>query len=140
MSPSQRYVLDTNTLISALLLAQSVPARAFEIARADGEILASAATVVELSEVLARPKFDRYVTATERDQFLSLFIRDAVVVQVTEQIKACRDPKDDKFLDLAVAGDASCLVTGDADLLTLHPYRGVSIVTAVQFLQRGLVT
>lgn len=140
MSPSQRYVLDTNTLISALLLAQSVPARAFEIARADGEILASAATVVELSEVLARPKFDRYVTATERDQFLSLFIRDAVVVQVTEQIKACRDPKDDKFLDLAVAGDASCLVTGDADLLTLHPYRGVSIVTAVQFLQRGLAT
>ena len=50
------------------------------------------------------------------------------------KIVACRDPKDDKFLDLAVSGQATHLVTGDPDLLALHPFRGIDIVTARAFL------
>jgi predicted nucleic acid-binding protein len=50
-------------------------------------------------------------------------------------VRACRDPKDDKFLELAVSGAACCVVTGDQDLLALHPFRSVSILTPAQFLE-----
>ncbi len=58
-----------------------------------------------------------------------------VVVAIGEEVHACRDPKDDKFLDLAVNGQATCLISGDADLLALHPFRGIAILTPAQFLQ-----
>jgi hypothetical protein len=53
----------------------------------------------------------------------------AELVAITERIAAYRDPKDDKFLDLAVNGHAGVLITGDRDLLALNPFRGVPIVT-----------
>jgi predicted nucleic acid-binding protein len=53
---------------------------------------------------------------------------------VTEVVTDCRDPKDNKFLELAVSGRATHIVTGDPDLLTLHPFRGVAIMTAQAFL------
>ncbi|WP_459868116.1 putative toxin-antitoxin system toxin component, PIN family [Endothiovibrio diazotrophicus] len=46
----------------------------------------------------------------------------------------CRDPKDNKFLELAVAGGASALITGDQDLLALHPFRGIPILAPADFL------
>ena len=113
---------------------QSVPGQALYAALDRGEILLSQATAAELSEVLGRRKFDRYLTREEREQFLATLLRDATVVEITEEVRACRDPKDDKFLELAVNGHASCLVTGDADLLALHPFRGIPILTPAQFL------
>ena len=56
-------------------------------------------------------------------------------VAIIERIAECRDPKDDKFLELAVYGSASCLITGDEDLLVLHPFRGIPILSAAQFLE-----
>ena len=55
-------------------------------------------------------------------------------VAITESVGACRDPKDDKFLELAVSGRADYLVTGDLDLLVLDPFRGVRILTPADFL------
>ena len=54
-------------------------------------------------------------------------------VQITERIVACRDPKDDKFLELAATGRADVIVSGDADLLALGPFRGILIVDAAIF-------
>lgn len=138
MSPEPRYVFDTSAVVSALLFEQSVPGRAFSAALDQGEILLSPATFAELSEVLGRTKFDRYLTREEREQFLALLLREATVVEITEEIRACRDPKDDKFLELVVSGSASCLVTGDQDLLVLHPFRGVPVLTPAQFLESYL--
>jgi uncharacterized protein len=59
----------------------------------------------------------------------------AEMVAITERIVACRDPKDDKFLELAVNGHADLIVTGDADLLALNPFREISIVTPAAFVQ-----
>jgi predicted nucleic acid-binding protein len=56
------------------------------------------------------------------------------LVDVTERVAACRDPKDDKFLELAVSGRASCIVSGDKDLLALHPFRGIAILNPAAFL------
>jgi predicted nucleic acid-binding protein len=53
-----------------------------------------------------------------------------------QHVRASRDPKDDKFLEAAVNGRASVLVTGDRDLLDLNPFRGVAIVTPADYLTR----
>ncbi len=134
MSSSARYVLDTNTLVSAVLFEHSTPGQAFRRALKRGEILVSPATLEELAEVLQREKFDRYVTATEREEFLEAFVERATFVEPTEEIRICRDAKDDKFLELAVSGGATYLISGDNDLRSLHPFRGIAIVTAAEFL------
>src|SRR5947209_7228967 len=135
MNPEPRMVFDTSAVVSALLFEQSVPAKAFYAASERGTTLVSQATLAELGEVLSRKKFDRYLTAEEREQFLAMLVQEAEVVEVGEAIRACRDPTDDKFLELAVAGAASCLVTGDEDLLVLHPFRGIPILSPAQFLE-----
>lgn len=94
----------------------------------------SASTLEELADVLERDKFDRYLTGSERDGFLEGFVERAILVEPTEEIRVCRDTRDDKFLELAVSGSADCIITGDSDLLSLHPFRGIPIVTAAQFL------
>ncbi|MFL5342185.1 MAG: putative toxin-antitoxin system toxin component, PIN family [Gemmataceae bacterium] len=93
----------------------------------------SEATVAELDEVLRRPKFDKYVSE-KRLEFLAALVREAEPVAFTEVITACRDAKDDKFLELAVSGRASHVLSGDGDLLALHPFRGIAIVTPQAFL------
>ena len=69
--------------------------------------------------------------------FLAALTRDAEWVDVDVQIKACRDPKDDKFLELAVSGRATHVVTGDNDLLALDPFRNIPIVSPKTFLDSG---
>jgi putative PIN family toxin of toxin-antitoxin system len=129
-----RYVFDNSVVVSALLFDQSVPAQAFFAALDAGEILLSPMTFTELSEVLSRKKFDCYATSDERERFLAMLLSDATLVDIVEEVRLCRDPKDDKFLELAVSGRGSCIVTGDQDLLVLHPFRGVPILTPAQFL------
>ena len=92
------------------------------------------AALEELSEVLQRRRFERYLTAEEREEFLRALIAEATLVEPDLTLDACRDPKDNKFLELAVSGSARYLVTGDQDLLVLNPFRDVAIVTPHQFL------
>jgi putative PIN family toxin of toxin-antitoxin system len=129
-----RFVFDTNAVVSALLLKQSVSRQAFDKALKEGKIIISAETIDELNEVLKRKKFEKYVTEEERIQFLTALVREARLVETVETITACRDPKDDKFLELAISGNAVCIVSGDKDLLDLHPFRGISIVPPREFL------
>ncbi len=83
----------------------------------------------ELAETLARPKFDPYVSRPDRQKFFELFARVAEWVPVTTTIRRCRDPKDDKFLGLAVDGKADWIITGDKDLLALSPFQSISMLT-----------
>jgi len=129
MTSELRFVFDTNVLISTLLLPQSVPRRAFDLAQERGKLLISAATIEELNSVLRRPRFDKYLREDDRLQFLAALVRESEVVQISEAVKECRDPKDDKFLELALNGKATCIVSGDADLLALNPFRGISVLT-----------
>ncbi len=133
-SPDLRWVFDSNAIVSALLFEQSVPGQAFQAAMESGSILLSEATMAELSTVLARKKFDRYLAREEHEQFLVMLLHLAIVVEIKEAIRECRDAKDDKFLELAFAGRASCLVSGDDDLLALNPFRGIPIKTPAEFL------
>ncbi len=130
----ERIVADTNTLISRLMLPRSVPGKAVHQAIEAGQLLVSDETLAELADVLARPKFGPYVTIQDRQQFIRLLGRVAEMVPITHMIRACRDPKDDKFLELAVNGGASVIVTGDKDLLALNPFRKIAILTPRQYL------
>lgn len=92
-------------------------------------------SLAELYEVLMRPKFRRYVTEEDTRKFLAGFVRKAEWVEVTERIRACRDEKDDKFLELAVSGRATHLINGDRDLTALNPFRSVRIIPPDVFLK-----
>jgi putative PIN family toxin of toxin-antitoxin system len=117
-----------------MLFEQGNPGQAFYKALDEAEILLSEEVVREIKDVLSREKFDRYITWEEREQFLQLLIQETTLVEITEEIQECRDPKDNKFLELAVSGAVSHLITGDPDLLALDPFRGIRILTPKQFL------
>ncbi len=134
--PKPRIVFDTNVCISAVLLKRSVARRAFDKALDEGELLVSVETLDELNKVLGRVDFARYVTQDERLEFLAVLLREARLIEVTERVRECRDPQDNKFLELAVSGQACCIVSGDQDLLVLHPFRGIAILTPRDFLDK----
>ncbi len=129
-----RFVFDTNVVVSAALLAGSVPRRAFDKAVDNGTILISVPVLLELAEVLSRKKLDKYLLEEERMRFLVALLKEAELVEITEVITDCRDAKDNKFLELAVSGRADCIVSGDEDLLVLNPFRGIPILTPRRFL------
>jgi putative PIN family toxin of toxin-antitoxin system len=130
-----RYVFDTNVIISALLFENGKPAQALRYALANGEVLLSLDLLEELNEVLGRERFNRYLTSEEREDFLEALIERAVLVEITENVQECRDPKDDKVLELALNGEAQYIISGDRDLLVLHPFRDVLVITADEFLK-----
>ena len=91
--------------------------------------MVSDATREELADVLSCPKFDRYVSLEDRQEFIRVLNRMSEPVIVTSPVKACRDPKDDTFLEGALNGEADVIVTGDQDLRVLPPFRGVEILS-----------
>ena len=131
-----RFVFDTNVLVSALLFEQSKPAQAFYSALQQEEILLSADLVNEIHEVIHRKKFDRYISTEQRDVFLIALVQTGTLIEITESIKVCRDPKDNMILELAVSGQADVIVSGDKDLLVLNPFRGISILTPEKSLAK----
>jgi len=133
-SSDVRAVLDPNVVVSAVLLPHSVPRQAFDRVPEHGKVLISAATVAELNDVLRRPRFDKYLREEERTEFLATLVREAELVDVTDVVTDCRDPQDNKFLELAVSGKATHILSGDDDLLALHPFRGIAILAPHAFI------
>ena len=133
----ERVVFDTNVLISGALSASSTPAAALEWAVTHDQLLASTATLLELMETLWSSKFDPYVTRNDREMLLQRLAPLVEIIEIVQSNQASRDSRDDKFLEAAVNGRASVLVTGDRDLLSLHPFRGVAILTPAAYLERA---
>lgn len=129
-----RCVFDTNVLVSALLLPTSKPRQALDLALRRGTILLSFAVLAELYEVLGRKQFARYVDEDDVRKFVAALTRETEWVEVDVEVAACRDSKDDKFLELAVSGHATHIVTGDSDLLVLNPFQGIEILSPSSFL------
>lgn len=129
-----RIVLDTNVIVSALLLSESIPRRAFDKALDQDTILISTPVLLEFAEVLGREKLNKYLREEERIRFLIALLKETELIEITEQVADCRDENDNKFLDLALSGKADCIISGDDDLLVLNPYRGVSIINPRDFL------
>ena len=133
-----RCVFDPNVFVSVLLLPDSKPRQALDLALQKGKVLLSLAGLAELCEVLSRKRIRRYVDEEDTRNFLAALTREAQWVDVDLQITVCRDPKDNKLLELAVSGHATPIVTGDTDLRALNPFRGIEIVTPHSFLELPL--
>jgi len=118
-----------------LLSGNSITAQAYYKARVEGEIVHSADTFNEFSDVFIRPKFDRYLPLEKRLNIIEDLKALVRITPVTYVINACRDPKDNKYLELAASADATCIVTGDRDLLVLNPFEGIKILPAADFLK-----
>ncbi|MBO3459009.1 putative toxin-antitoxin system toxin component, PIN family [Aetokthonos hydrillicola Thurmond2011] len=130
-----RVVIDTNTVISALVFRGRISR--LRLAWQDDLFtpLVSKATTTELIRALAYPKFK--LTPTEQEDLLSdyiLFCEAVAMPDCLPVIPECRDPFDVPFLLLAVAGEADYLVTGDRDLLNLEDNFSCPIITAEDFL------
>lgn len=133
-----RIVFDTNIFISGLLSDKSAPQKAVDYAQAKSVILISQETFQELAEVLTRSKFDRYVSLEKRAKFLKTLSVKAEIIEVITRIDLCRDPKDNKFLELAFNGNADYLITGDNDLLSLNPFKSIAIIPPTEFINQHL--
>jgi putative PIN family toxin of toxin-antitoxin system len=130
-----RIVVDTNILVSGVLIAASVPNFAVKKAREAGILIFSGATFDELSRVIFRPKFDRYVSIDTRIEFIARLQEESTQVTIEERITVCRDPKDNQFIEVAVNSNANWIITGDQDLLVLRSFRDVNIISPAQFLE-----
>ena len=132
----QKFLLSTNVLASHLLLTESVPAQALRLALSLGDMLVSDATLTELATVINRPKFDKYFSKPDRRKFFEVLAPLCINVEIIQTIQASSDPKDDKFLEVAINGSADFILTGDTDLLELHPFHEIPIYSPWQFLER----
>jgi putative PIN family toxin of toxin-antitoxin system len=131
-----RVVVDTNVLISFALNPRGGAGQVIEIILRRHELIGSAETIAEFYTVLFSDKLAKFLSFEAREQIAAFLMPFVALHHVNTAISACRDPKDDKFLELAVAATAEVIVTGDADLLALHPFRGIAILTPAHFLRR----
>lgn len=137
---AERVVVDTNVLISALLSPLGTAARLLRaLAERRAVLLFSSATFSELTSRLARPKFDRYRTQEQMNAYLDALGEVSEWVAPTFVLDDSRDPDDNRFLEVLAAGDGDVLISGDADLLDLHPWQGKPILSAADFLAAGSV-
>ena len=130
-------VLDASTLIGAAINRGSIPDRAMRRAFEADDVTISEAT---LAGVLARPRLARFIDPELRDEVLSLLDAYGVFFVPIERVTDCRDPGDDKYLELALASAADVIISSDADLLVLHPWRGVRVLRPSQTWPAALKT
>ena len=127
-------VFDTSTLVGAAIGRGSVSDRAVRHAFTADQVAMSEAMLSELRDVLARPRLARFLDPELRDEVLALLDAFGVFFVPTEAVTDCRDAKDDKVLELALAAGATVIVSSDADLLVLHPWRGVRVLRPAEYL------
>ena len=127
-------IFDASALVSAALKADSVPERALLRAGEVDVFALSAAVDGEIAGVLNRPKFARAILLARRDRILEILRHAAVWFEPTVRVTDCRDPKDNKYLELALAAGAETIVSSDDDLLVLDPWRGVRIMRPADYL------
>jgi uncharacterized protein len=135
MRNRERIVLDTNTLVSGVLLAESILGQAVRKAVMEYQVLLSEETLYELADVLSRKKFDRYISLEDRQEFMRVMLRVAELVTIVSRVEACQDEADNPILEVAVNGYAHAIVTGDTDLLSLNPFRGIRIMKPANFMK-----
>ena len=129
-------VLDASTFVPAALKANSIPEQALlRAVDAPNQLILSQEVEDEDREVIFRPKFDRFVSVERRQKILDIVVFAAERVAPNDAVRECRDPKDDKYLALAFAGRADVIVSSDVrHLLSMHPWRGISILSPAGFL------
>ena len=133
-----RVVFDTNTVITALLFSKGRLAWLRTVWRQVTVVpLISKTTTEDIVRVLAYSEF--HLDAAEQEELLGDFLPFAEIIEAdlpTGEVPICRDKHDQKFLELAAAGEADALVTGDTDLLVLGEQFPIPIMKPADFHRR----
>jgi uncharacterized protein len=127
-------VFDASVVVSAALKMDGVPERALLRAEEVDVFALSAAVDAEIAAVLRRPRFARTIPRERYKLILTVLRSEAVWFEPSMRVTDCRDPKDDMYLELALAAGAEIIVSSDDDLIVLHPWRGVSILRPADYL------
>ena len=127
-------VFDISSLVGAAIRRDGVPELALRRALRTDQIAVSEAVIAELLDVFARPRLQRFLDPELRDEVLSELHASGLFFVPSERVTDCRDPKDNKYLELAFAAAAATIVSSDDDLLVLHPWRGVRILKPAAYL------
>lgn len=127
-------VFDVSSLVGAAIRRDGVPELALRRALRIDQIAISEAVIAELLDVFARPRLQRFLDPELRDEVLSELHASGLFFVPSERVADCRDPKDNKYLELAFAAAAATIVSSDDDLLVLHPWRGVRILKPAAYL------
>lgn len=132
----KEVVVDTNVFVSALISAHGTPRTLLtKISRGEVGLVLSPRLLLEIVSVFSRSKLRTLIPERRISDMVALIHETARIVKAPEAAKSCRDPKDNAVLDCAVAGKAHAIVTGDGDLLCLHPFSGIPILTPRDFLE-----
>lgn len=134
MSYVRRIVIDTGVLISAAIRPDSIPALALEKALLVFEVCVSDETLAELTRVLTRSKFDRYLAKERRLAFIDGILEKTRKFEVDLSVTDCPDAADNKFLALALIAGAELILSSDPHLTEMHPWRGIPIMPPTAFL------
>ena len=134
-----RAVIDTGVFVSALIRRQGTTGNVLHALR-DGRftVIYTTDIVVEIIDVHGREKFRTkyHIEPDDITALVNLIRLRGELVTPTRKVIACRDPKDDKFLDAALAVQTDCIVSGDGDLLDLNPFEEIPILRPAEFLAR----
>jgi uncharacterized protein len=128
-----RIILDTNLWVS-FLLTNDFSKLDKIFANKLVTLLFSQVLLEEFIEVAQRPKLKKYFSLTDLENLLLQIKNEAEFIEVTSDIKLCRDPKDDFLLSLAKDGKATHLITGDKDLLDIKNFGKTKITTIANYL------
>lgn len=127
-------VLDASTFVSAAFRRGSVPDQAVRRALREDRVAVSEAVMAELLDVLHRPQLARFLDPDLRAELIGQLLALGAVFAPVVRVTDCRDAKDNKYLELALASGAAAIVSSDGDLLALHPWRGVLVLRPAEYL------
>jgi putative PIN family toxin of toxin-antitoxin system len=130
-----KVVFDASSIVGAALKEDSAPERALLLARSQETLCLSPAVEAEIRDVLRRPKFAKYISEASAGRILDILGAPALILEPVERVTDCRDKKDNKYLELALAAEASVIVSSDADLLVLDPWRGIRILKPIDYIR-----
>lgn len=127
-------VFDASTLISATFRRAGIPAKAFRHALRHDQVAVSGPVLAELLDVLHRPGLTRFIDPDLRAELVGQLLSLGSSFSVLERVADCRDAKDNKYLELALASGADRIISSDSDLLTMRIWRGVRILRPADYL------
>lgn len=132
MIKKQKIIIDTNLWIS-FLISKNFTFLQYLVETNKIELLYSNQLILEIDNVVNRPKFKKYFDAESVKLIYDLFKKDGTKIELKTDLQICRDPKDNFLLNLAVDGKADYLITGDKDLLILEKINNTKIITITDF-------
>ena len=128
----RRVVLDANVLVSAILFPGICRSIVESLEEDKFTMVLSPALLEDFLRAIEKPKLKKLIPADLLEEIIPLVHRKALIVEPKIRVKACRDPGDNAVLECALMAKAM-IVTGDKDLLSMNPFRRVSILSPRSF-------